>query len=482
MSASALSTPQDILAPSPREEAPVIQELAQRVGHLGIEIADLVGNVGDVSGQMHLQAQDLHQIAQAAHQMRASNALVVNKVGQAQGVAQGAKNSIHEIMQTIQVGINQALDNIETLAGAAQTFTQHLGEVTTTIQHVRGASASIQSIATQTQLLALNAGVEAARAGEAGRGFAVVADAVKHLAEQTSQATKDINTRLDQLTRVVSDLSRQSTNNAQKAQAALADSHAVSDHLWAFATFEQAVENLIVQVDGIHQPAVENITVCNHVIGNIDRLSSGVDVASAALTKAAARAQNLLDISEDMMDCVASTGVEMDDTTMIQAVKTVAQTVGQLFEAAIQRHKITQNDLFDTQYQPIANTNPPQYVARHSRLTDWLLPRVMEPVLQLDPKIVFCAACDKNGYIATHNLIYCQPQGRDAAWNVANSRHRRIFNDRTGLKAACNTKGFLLQTYRRDMGNGIFALMKDISAPIFVHGQHWGAVRMGYRL
>ena len=48
-------------------------------------------------------------------------------------------------------------------------------------------------------------------------------------------------------------------------------------------------------------------------------------------------------------------------------------------------------------------------------------------------------------------------------------------------KVAANTKPFLLQTYRRDMGGGNFVLMKDLSSPIFVSGRHWGAFRMGFR-
>jgi methyl-accepting chemotaxis protein len=66
-------------------------------------------------------------------------------------------------------------------------------------------------------------------------------------------------------------------------------------------------------------------------------------------------------------------------------------------------------------------------------------------------------------------------------WNAAHCRNRRIFEDRAVQKVSLNTKVFLLQTYRRDMGGGVFALLKDLSAPIYVRGRHWGAFRMGFR-
>ncbi|VWC97060.1 putative methyl-accepting chemotaxis protein [Burkholderia lata] len=64
--------------------------------------------------------------------------------------------------------------------------------------------------------------------------------------------------------------------------------------------------------------------------------------------------------------------------------------------------------------------------------------------------------------------------------NAANCRNRRIYTDRTARTSVSHTKPFLLQTYRRDMGNGHFALMKDVSAPIIVGGRPWGVLRIGY--
>ena len=111
-----------------------------------------------------------------------------------------------------------------------------------------------------------------------------------------------------------------------------------------------------------------------------------------------------------------------------------------------------------------------------------VLPALLEPVVAADERIAFCAAVDENGYLPTHNRKFSEPQRPgDAAWNTANCRNRRIFNDRVGLAAGRNREPFLLQTYRRDMGGGQFVLMKDISAPITVNGRPWGGLRLAIR-
>ncbi|HEX2117072.1 MAG TPA: methyl-accepting chemotaxis protein, partial [Alphaproteobacteria bacterium] len=192
------------------------------------------------------------------------------------------------------------------------------------------------------------------------------------------------------------------------------------------------------------------------------------------------RINNLLSVGEALIQLTAASGIETVDTPLIRVVQEAAARIAERFEQALAKGEVSLVDLFDEDYKPIAGTNPQQFMTRFVALTDRALPEIQEPILASDPKIVFGAALDRNGYLPTHNRKFSQPQGSDVAWNTANCRNRRIFNDRVGLAAGRNTKPFLVQTYRRDMGGGKFALMKDVSAPITVQGRHWGGFRLGY--
>jgi methyl-accepting chemotaxis protein len=466
----------------PHELHAAVRGIAERIGTLGVDIADIAGDVTEVSQRVDRQADAFHGLSAAAKQLQQSNATIGEICAGAQTTADKAREGLTTSTSAIREGLSRARSNVDTLAAAATTVSGTLEEVTRTIARVQEASAAIQSISVQTQLLALNAGVEAARAGEAGKGFAVVADAVKQLADQTSNVTKDIKQRLDQLARTVADLVATSRKNAENAAAAARDNAAIGAHLEAFEGFGRTVNELVARIEAVEEPVADNGRICAHVIGEIASLTRGVDDSSKQLRATRERVDRVVTLSEDLIGFVEASGIETADSALIAVAIDTAGRVARLFEEAVQRGKVTMADLFDEDYREIPDTNPRQYTTRFLRLTDWLLPRVQEPILEIDPRVVFCAAVDRNGYLPTHNLRYAHPQGDDPVWNTANCRNRRIFNDRTGLAAGRSTKPFLMQTYRRDMGGGQYALMKDLSAPIHVNGRHWGGFRVGFKV
>ena len=174
--------------------------------------------------------------------------------------------------------------------------------------------------------------------------------------------------------------------------------------------------------------------------------------------------------------------IRADNNEFIDRAITAANRISRLFEDAVTRGEISAEDLFDNDYRPIPGTDPIQHQTRFLALTERLLPGIQEPLLASDKRMVFCAAVDRNGYLPVHNTIYSKPQRPgDVLWNTANSRNRRIFDDRAGLSAGRVVRPYLIQNYPRNMGDKI-VMMWEIAAPIRVFGRQWGGLRTAYTL
>lgn len=167
-------------------------------------------------------------------------------------------------------------------------------------------------------------------------------------------------------------------------------------------------------------------------------------------------------------------GFDLEIRTLAERCRDeIQREVGKLLSS----HKLTISQLFDTFYIPIPNTNPQKFKTQYDHLTDEVFRFILDGYLEKDPRILFVVAVDRNGYLPTHNTKYSRPLTDDQDFNVKHNRTKRIFNDRTGLAAACNKKPYLLQKYSRDTGE----ILADLSVPIYVSGKHWGALRIGYK-
>jgi methyl-accepting chemotaxis protein len=157
--------------------------------------------------------------------------------------------------------------------------------------------------------------------------------------------------------------------------------------------------------------------------------------------------------------------------------QTGAAATSHMLEDAIASGRLTEAQVFDTNYQVIPNTNPPKYSTGYDSFTDANL-RAFEDSFLNDGDVLFAAAVDINGYLPTHNTKYAQPLTGDLEKDKLGSRTKRIFNDVTGIGAARNTEPYLRQIYHRDTGEEAW----DISAPILVKGKHWGGFRVAFSL
>jgi HAMP domain-containing protein len=155
-----------------------------------------------------------------------------------------------------------------------------------------------------------------------------------------------------------------------------------------------------------------------------------------------------------------------------------AQQYGDLLETSIDSGALTVTDLFDRNYVLIKGYDwgkSPKYHSRFDSVTDRLVPKLLDKILENGQDFVFAIGIDDNGYIPTHNSKFSQPVTGNPEKDLVGNRSKRIANYGEGLAAAKNLEPSLLQVYKRNTGE----TMWDVSSPIFVKGKHWGAIRVG---
>ena len=462
-------------ARNPARDGDIMTRIAGDAGELAVEIVDVAGNVDAISDSVSRQAEDFQGLLRDADEVSQSNARIGEAVTQTRKVAETAAQDVAASRQAV----DKAVEEIHALVEAVGSIQGQLGSLQEALNKVAEVASGIDAIAKQTNLLALNATIEAARAGEAGKGFAVVAGEVKALANETSQATAEIHGTLKSLEEQAAKLIAHGASSTERAEAVRTGTQTIGE---AIETVGRAMTGMQQEAGDISEAAAVIESRCGGFLTTLQGMSEGVSRSRDTLVEARNRINCLIDTTESLVCLTADSGAETADTPFIRAAQDCAARIGGAFEQALAEGRITEAALFSASYTPVPGTDPVQVMAPYTELADALLPAIQEPVLQLDPKVVFAAAVDVKGYLPTHNLKFSQPQGDDPLWNAANCRNRRVFDDRVGLKAGQNTAPFLLQAYRRDMGGGSFALMKDVSAPILVTGRHWGGFRVGYKI
>jgi methyl-accepting chemotaxis protein len=242
--------------------------------------------------------------------------------------------------------------------------------------------------------------------------------------------------------------------------------------------YEIAMDGILIAGPDVDKlPANESLSATLGDIGAC-RIRIGERTKAGAQARFEAPSAALREAIEDRMWAIHEENTEF----VARAMEAGAALTG-IFEKGVTSGAVTIEDMFDTNYVEIAGTNPVQYRTGMLDWADRALPPFLEAFLAKEKRLAFCAVADPNGYLPVHNKIYSHPQRPgDTAYNTANCRNRRIFNDAAGLAAGRNQRAYLIQSYARDMGNGNTVMMREIDVPIRVRGRHWGAFRTAYKL
>jgi len=258
----------------------------------------LITNQSSVS-ELQRQQQEVAMVATAVTEMAsATHEIAANAENTATASQQSAQSS-----REGKLLVDKTRNTINSLAGEIDQTTTVIGELSLHAQAISSILTTIQEIAEQTNLLALNAAIEAARAGEQGRGFAVVADEVRVLSRRTQNSTAEIYTTIETL------------QNTTKKAVSLMDSskgyanNSVDDVNAAAHALEEitlAVNEISDMAGQIAVAAEEQTQVTNEITRNTVAIKDVTDEITTSATAHLSQAEVLKDRATDLNAKVAT--------------------------------------------------------------------------------------------------------------------------------------------------------------------------------
>ncbi|MEM6854391.1 MAG: methyl-accepting chemotaxis protein [Planctomycetota bacterium] len=267
-----------------------LRQLIQEVANTSQEVAaasnEIAASSDEIARGMNEQTGQVHSVSSAVEEMSASIVEVARKSADAANSAEKSGSVASEGGQVV----SDTIDGMHAISDAVSASARSVEELGKRGEQIGEIIATINDIADQTNLLALNAAIEAARAGEHGRGFAVVADEVRKLADRTTQATEEIGSSIQAIQTETTQAVDRMNSGTDQVTTGVAKASAAGESLKQIVASAQDVSGMI---QAIAAAAEQQSAASEEVARSVETISA-VSQQTAEGGQQAAQAAGML--------------------------------------------------------------------------------------------------------------------------------------------------------------------------------------------